>query len=103
MIDKQTQISDLLKGLGKMEGEDRVKVDISEGGRSIWIYHPNEYEHSLYVVLRWSQDHYIGYFADSDWNEMKAQFSLWSILDAGYFASAYSLLVGLRARREEHL
>jgi hypothetical protein len=78
-------------------------VDISDGEGTISIYHPSEYGHSLYVVLRWSQDHYIGHFADNDWNELKAQFSLWSLLDAGYFASAYSLLVGLRAKREDHL
>ncbi|MBC8275726.1 MAG: hypothetical protein H8E40_12265 [Chloroflexi bacterium] len=82
-----------------MEGKDRIKVDISEGGGTIWIYHPNEYEHSIYVKLTWSYDHYIGYFTEREGQSLKAQISLWSLLDAGYFAAACPLLLRIRAHQ----
>ncbi|MFZ7134137.1 MAG: hypothetical protein ACOWWR_17470 [Eubacteriales bacterium] len=103
MNNKQSQIADLLKSLEHMEGTSRVKVDVTDTKGTITISDPMDRIFSLRIVLRWSTDHYIGYFADQEWNEQQAQFSLWSLLDAGYFASAYSLLYGLRAKREDHL
>ncbi len=100
MTEEQTKIVELLKGLEDMEGKDRIKVDIAEGGGTIWISHPNEYQNSIYVKLTWIYDHYIGYFTDYEGTNLKnAQISLWSLVDAGYFAAACPLLLRVRARR----
>ncbi|MFC1944876.1 hypothetical protein ACFLX5_05295 [Chloroflexota bacterium] len=71
-----------------------------EGKGTIYISYQTEC--SLNFKFVWSDEHYIGYFMDEEGKASQAVISLWNPMDAIYFATAYSLLVELRAGRREH-
>ena len=95
---RQTQIINRLKSLRDIPG---VTVEESEEGGTIRIDYPTE--HSLGFKLVWLDKHYIGYFTDNEGKDSQAVISLWKSLDAIYFATAYSLLIELRAKRKGYL
>ena len=55
--------------------------------------------HALDFKFVWSKDHYIGYFMDDTGKTSQAVFSLWEPMDAINFATAYALLVNMRAKQ----
>ncbi len=90
----QTQIANRLKTLNDIPG-------VAVKGRGI-IRVSYETERSLNFKFVWLDKHYIGYFVDEESKDSQAVISLWNPMDAIYFATAYSLLVELRAGRREH-
>lgn len=94
MPNTQTQIVNRLKTLNDIPG---VAV---EGRGTIRVSY--ETERSLNFKFVWLDEHYIGYFMDEESKDSQAVISLWNPMDAIYFATAYSLLVELRAGRREH-
>jgi hypothetical protein len=77
---------------------DGVTVKISDGGNTVRVTH--KAHHSLHFLFKWVDgNHFVGYFLDADGGQSQAVVSLWSGLEAIRFATAYSLLLELRARQ----
>lgn len=89
------QISNRLRSLEDIEG-----VNVTESDEKKTIYVQFNTHRSLDFKFVWSYDHYIGYFIDGDENKSQAVISLWSPIEAIHFATAYSLLIDLRAGRK---
>ncbi len=89
------KIVNRLKTLEDVKG---VEVTISNEEKTIYVnFHT---ERSLNFKFSWSIDHFIGYFTDSKGNESQAVISIWGPLEAIHFVTAYSLLIKLRASRD---
>lgn len=94
-MSEKKKIINRLSSLGDIEG---VSVEVAESKNTVRVTH--ERYHSLNFVFRWLDNtHFAGYFVDGEGNQSQAVISLWTALDAIYFATAYSLLVELRARQ----
>lgn len=88
----------IIRRLRSLEDIDDVSVDVSEGEKTVSVRHNRE--RSLDFKFRWlNEDHFAGYFMDSDGKQSQAVLSLWTPMDAVYFATCYALLVGIRAGR----
>jgi hypothetical protein len=81
-----------------LEEIDGVTVKSTKIGSTIHIGHLKH--HALDFVFRWGSDHFIGYFVDAEKAESQAVLSLYTSMDAIRFATAYALLVELRARKK---
>ena len=88
----------IINRLTSLEDIEGVSVEVSGSGQTVKITH--ERYHSLDFTFRWLDNtHFAGYFVDGEGNQSQAVISLWTALDAIHFATAYSLLVELRARQ----
>ena len=94
----QTKIKNRLLSLEDIDG---VSVTLNENETNIKVKHKRE--RSLDFEFNWSNDHFIGYCLDADDYKSQAVISLWIPLDAIHFATAYSLLIDLRAGRPSTL
>jgi hypothetical protein len=90
-----SKISNRLQTLEDIEG---VTVTVSDGQKTIYIQYQTH--RSLNFKFVWSNDHFIGYFLDGDDNQSQAVLSLWEPIEAIHFATAYCLLIDLRAGRK---
>lgn len=90
-----SKISNRLQTLEDIEG---VKVTVNDSQKTIYIQHQTH--QSLNFKFIWSKNHYIGYFLDGDDNKSQAVLSLWKPIEAIHFATAYCLLIDLRAGRK---
>lgn len=88
-------LTNRLKSLGELEN---VEVGISPKGDTVRVQ--NQKHHALSFRFKWSVDHFIGYFVDSDGNESQAVVSLYELLDAAHFVTSFCLLSGLRAKQK---
>lgn len=78
---------------------DDVQVVVSEEQGSIDIEHCKK--HSANFRLKWVDDnHYVGYFVDSDGIESQAIISIWNDIESIKFVSMYLTMIELRAKRE---
>jgi hypothetical protein len=89
------KISNRIKSLEEI---DHINVEISgpEDG-TIRVTHARH--HGPEFNFRWSTDHFIGYFIDSEGNQSQAIISLYTPMDAIKFVSAYSALNDIRANQ----
>ena len=95
-MDSRTKIVNRLKTLQDIDG---VKVTVNDEKKIIFV---NFYtERFLDFKFVWSDDHFIGYFTDSEGNESHAVISIWEPLQATRFVTAYDLLAELREGIEE--
>lgn len=90
----RTKIVNRIKTLEDIEG---VTVTASDEKKTIYVEFKTH--RSLDFKFIWSNDHYIGYFLDGDDNQSQAVISIWEPIEAIHFATAYSLLIELRAGR----
>lgn len=90
----QASIKNRLMNLEEIEN---VSVTSTDGKGTIKIQHAKH--HGLEFMFRWSSDHFIGYFIDSEKNKSQAVISLYSDLDAIKFSAAYSMLLDIRANQ----
>lgn len=91
----------IIHRLHTLKDIQRVNVKVSKEGKSVTVTH--EKERSLDFEIKWSKNHFIGYFVDSEASSSQAVLSLWIPLDAVHFVTSYSLLVELRASRPSPL
>lgn len=84
--------------LKSLEDIDGVNVTVSDAKKTIYVQFKTH--RSLDFKFVWSIDHYIGYFLDGEENTSQAVISLWEPIEAIHFATAYSLLIDLRAGRK---
>jgi hypothetical protein len=94
MADKK-KIANRLKSLEDIKG---VSVTESDGGDTVRVEHAAY--HSLDFRFRWIKTHFAGYFVDKGGHESQAVVHLRTGIDAIHFASAYSGLVSLRAKKK---
>ena len=95
-MDSRTKIVNRLKTLQDIDG---VKVTVNDEKKIIFV---NFYtERFLDFKFVWSDDHFIGYFTDSEGNESHAVIAIWEPLQATRFVTAYDLLAELREGIEE--
>jgi hypothetical protein len=95
-MDSRTKIVNRLKTLQDIDG---VKVTVNDEKKIIFV---NFYtERFLDFKFVWSDDHFIGYFTDSEGNESHAAIAIWEPLQATRFVTAYDLLAQLREGIEE--
>lgn len=92
----QTQIIKRLESLEDLEG---VSVTVS-GSTKGTVRVQHDKHHALDFLFKWSVDHFVGYFVDGESNQSQAVISLYSGLAAIRFATAYALLVELRANQK---
>lgn len=92
----KVNITNRLKSLVDIDG---VAVNISPEGDTIHIN--QKYQHSLDFKFHWkeSPDRFLGYFVDNNGRTSQAVIALKKPMDAIRFATAYSLLVEMRARK----
>jgi hypothetical protein len=90
-----TQIVNRLQNLTDIEG---VNVEVSDEKKTIYVKYQTH--RSLDFKFIWSNDHYIGYFLDGAGSQSQAVLALWEPIEAIHFATAYSLLINLRAGRQ---
>jgi hypothetical protein len=91
----------IINRLRSLKDIDGVTVKTSNQEKTINVTHARE--RSLDFKFKWTGDHFIGYFVDSEGSLSQAVLSLWTPMDAIYFAVSYSLLVSLRASRASPL
>ena len=91
----RTKISNRLKSLEDIPG---VTVRTSDEKKTIYVEYKTH--RSLDFKFVWSNDHYIGYFTDGEENQSQAVLAIWEPIEAIHFATAYSLLLDLRAGRK---
>jgi hypothetical protein len=94
MADKK-KIANRLRSLEDIPG---VSVIESDGGDTVRIEHSAH--HSLAFRFRWIKTHFAGYFVDKKGHESQAVVHLRTGIDAIHFASAYSSLAALRAKKK---
>jgi hypothetical protein len=90
----RTKISNRLSSLDDIQG---VGVTTSDEKKTIYVEYKTH--RSLDFKFVWSSDHYIGYFTDGEGNQSQAVLAIWEPIEAIHFATAYSLLLDLRAGR----
>ena len=91
---EKKKIINRLKSLGDIKD---VTVTVSDGEGSIDVDH--KAYHALSFKFVWSVDHFIGYFVDGEGLKSQAVISLWTGMDAIRFASAFDILVDMRAKQ----
>jgi hypothetical protein len=89
------KITNRLKSLRDIDG---VSVEFSDERKTIYVTYKTQ--RSLDFKFIWSNDHYIGYFLDNEGTQSQSVISLWEPIEAIHFATAYSLLLDLRANRK---
>lgn len=94
MAGKKSIIASRLRSLKDIPD---VSVTESDEGNTLKVGH--KATHALDFTFRWlTNDHFVGYFVDSDGNQSQAVIALRSGLDAINFAAGYVMLVRLRAK-----
>jgi hypothetical protein len=95
-MDSRTKIVNRLKTLQAIDG---VTVTVNDEKKIVFV----NYQTGRFLDFKfvWSDDHFIGYFTDSEGNESHAVISIWEPLEAIHFVTAYDLLAGLREEIEE--
>jgi hypothetical protein len=85
--------------LNSLEDIDGVTVTISHEGDTVHIN--QKYQHSLDFEFHWKENpgRFLGYFVDNNGRTSQAVIALKKPMDAIRFATAYSLLVEMRARK----
>ena len=91
----RTKVVNRIKSLEDIDG---VTVTPSDEKKTIYVEFKTH--RSLNFKFVWSNDHYIGYFLDSEGNQSQAVISIWGPIEAIHFATSYSLLIELRAGRK---
>jgi len=92
----QTKIIEKLKTLEELDG---VSVDVT-GSTKGTVHVSHAKHHAPEFIFRWSSDHFVGYFSDSDGKQSQAVVSLYSPLAAVQFVSAYVILNDIRANQK---
>lgn len=87
----------IINRLQSLNWIDGVTVKPTKGEKGVTV--TCKREKALNFKFRWANDHFMGYFVDSNRSKSQAVLSLWTPMDAIHFATAYSLLVQLRAMR----
>jgi hypothetical protein len=91
----KTKIFNRLQSLEDIEGVD---VEMGDGSRSFTIRYNTQ--QSLDFYFKWIDDnHWVGYFEDKKGGTSHAEISLWTPFDGVQFATAYFLMIDLRAGR----
>ncbi len=80
-----------------MKDIDGVSIDVSDDLGTIDISH--KLHHVADFRFKWVDDHYVGYFMDSDKTQSQAIVSLWEPIEAVKFMVLYTTPIELRARR----
>lgn len=73
------------------------KVFVRAEGYTIYI--ETELVHSAKFKFEWVNDHYVGYFIDSNEEFSQAIIALWNDFEAMKFVTLYFMLIELRAKR----
>ena len=93
-MDKK-KIANRLKSLDDIPD---VRVKESDAGDTLRVNHSAH--HALDFRFHWTKTHFVGYFVDKKGHESQAVVHLRTGIDAIHFASAYSNLVALRAKKK---
>ena len=92
----QQKITNRLKSLEEIDG---ISVEFS-GSTNGTIRIKHQKHHGPEFMFRWSVDHFVGYFIDSNGSQSQAVISIYTPMDAIRFVSAYATLNDIRANQK---
>lgn len=100
MTAQKTAIDTSLKQLAANDQHGKIHVRFDTENDDVWVY--QDTARSAKFWLDWQDDHYVGYFAaeqGEDVDTSQAVLAIWNAAEAEVFAASYINLLALKAGR----